>query len=52
MDAVKEFYENNAMNDEIIVKILTSFGKFGTPVIFMMFAAIYWITGISKYFLL
>ena len=52
VDAVKEFYEKNALNDEFIVKVLTSFGKFGTPVIFMLFAAIYWTTGMSKYFLL
>ena len=51
IDAVREFYKNRTSKDETVMNILTYFGKYGIPVIFMIFAAIYWITGISKYFL-
>ena len=48
--AVKEYYETNANNEAKIVMILEKVGRIGTPIIFLVFAAIYWITGISKYF--
>ena len=51
IDAVREFYKNRTSKDEAVMNVLTYFGKYGIPVIFMIFAAIYWITGISKYFL-
>ena len=50
IDAVREFYKNRTSKDEAVMNVLTYFGKYGIPVIFMIFAAIYWITGISKYF--
>merc|ERR1719342_467247 len=50
INAVKDFYENTKFTDENIVKILTLFGKLGTPMIFLTFAGIYWTTGILKYY--
>ena len=50
MNAVKEYYETNANNEAKIVIFLEKVGRIGTPIIFLVFAAIYWITGISKYF--
>ena len=49
-DAVRDFYEKNANLDDFIVKFLSSTGKFGIPIIFLVFAACYWIIGYSKYF--
>ena len=50
INAVKDFYDNTKFTDENIVKILTMFGKLGTPMIFLTFAGIYWTTGILKYY--
>ena len=50
INAVKDFYDNTKFTDENIVKILTMFGKLGTPMIFLIFAGIYWTTGILKYY--
>ena len=51
VDAIREFYNKRAIDDETIVKFLTSFGKYGIPLIFLIFTIVYWTTGISKYFL-
>ena len=50
VDAIKEFYSKGAINDETIVTCLTSFGKYGIPIIFLIFTVTYWTTGILKYF--
>ena len=51
VDAIREFYNKGAINDETIVYGLTSFGKYGIPTIFLIFTITYWTTGILKYFL-
>ena len=37
VDAIREFYNKGAINDETIVYSLTSFGKYGIPTIFLIF---------------
>ena len=51
VNAVKEYYANLAKRNEKIVRMMTMFGKYGTPALFLAFACIYWITGVSKHFL-
>lgn len=50
VNAIREFYNKRAINDETIVVFLTSFGKYGIPSIFFIFTIVYWTTGILKYF--
>ena len=49
VDAVKDFYEKYTIEDDTVVKVLTFFGKVGVPIIFLVFIAGYWVTGISKF---
>lgn len=51
VDAIRDFYEKRAIHDDTIANVLTSFGKYGIPIIFLIFVTAYWTTGIFKYFL-
>ena len=50
VNAIREFYNKRAIDDETIVVFLASFGKYGIPSIFLIFTIVYWTTGILKYF--
>ena len=50
VNAIREFYNKRAIDDETIVVFLVSFGKYGIPSIFLIFTIVYWTTGILKYF--
>ena len=51
VDAVKQYYEDHATDDDTAVRMLTRVGVYGTPVFFLAFASVYWTTGMAKYFI-
>ena len=51
MDALKTYYDAHDGGDNMVrMKVCQAIGQLGIPVAFAVFAAVYWILGMAKYF--
>ena len=51
MDALKTYYDAHDGGDNLVrMKVCQAIGQWGIPVAFAVFAAVYWILGMAKYF--
>ena len=46
-----EYYEENDGSDkQVLMKVCQIVGQWGIPVVFLVFATVYWTMGMAKYY--
>ena len=51
VEALMEYYEENDGSDkQVLMKVCQIVGQWGIPVVFLVFATVYWTMGMAKYY--
>ena len=51
MEALENYYEETSQDEnELKMKVFKMVGQWGIPVVFMVFAVVYWSMGMDKYY--